>query len=38
MLNKVRDCYESEFLEYNIDLVTFGLMDLLKCKITGSKQ
>lgn len=37
-LIKIRSLYNDQKLEANIHLVTFGVMDLLRCKCIGSKS
>lgn len=37
-LVQVRTRYEDQKLESNIHLVTFGVMDILRCRCVGSKS
>lgn len=37
-LNKVRSRYENIVLESSLDLVTFGVMDIMRCRCVGSRQ
>lgn len=37
-LVKVRSRYEDQKLESNLNLVTFGVMDILRCRCVGSKS
>jgi hypothetical protein len=37
-LNGVGEMYSGNSLESGLDLVTFGVMDILRCRCVGSKQ
>lgn len=37
-LNSIRESYQEDDLESHIDLITFNVMDLLRCKCVGSKK
>lgn len=37
-LNAIRKKYSEDLLESNLDLITFGVLDLVRCKCIGSKK
>jgi hypothetical protein len=37
-LNQIRKCYSQDLLESNLDLITFGVLDLVRCKCMGNKK
>lgn len=37
-LNCIRKCYSNDDIENSIDLVTFNVLDILRCRCVGSKS
>jgi hypothetical protein len=37
-LNSIRKSYKEDLLEANIDLVSFNVLDILRCKCIGYKK
>lgn len=37
-LNSIRKTYNQELLESGVDLITFNILDILRCRCIGSKK